>query len=173
MRRKAEIAFSLFVAVVVAWFVWQAIGSGPLYAGPPMPRGWGPKSALFPLVIGIPTLVLALVQVAIDVGGRRAAKVRSADAEPELPPDVLRHRTMVILLTIVGFVVATWLLGFTIAVPLVTLLYLKVGAGEPWRISLILTVVAGISFYLLFVLGLSIPMPEGLLVTLVLDSLGV
>ncbi len=171
MQRKSEIAFSLFIALVVGWFVWQAIGSGPFYSGPPMPRGWGPKSALFPLVIGIPTLILAILQVAIDISGRRPAKVKPADEELDLPPEVLRHRTIVILAAIVGFVVATWLLGFTIAVPLVTFLYLKVGAAETWRLSLILTAVAGLSFYLLFVLGLNVPMPEGLLVTTVLDAL--
>ncbi len=171
MRRRSEIAFSLFIALVVAWFVWQAAGSGPFYSGPPLPRGWGQKSALFPLVIGIPTLLLALLQVAIDLRGRRPARTAPAEEKPDLPPEVLRHRTRVILTAIVGFAVATWLLGFTLAVPLVTLLYLKVGAAEPWPISLGLTLAAGLGFFLVFVQGLSVPMPEGLLVTVVLDAI--
>ncbi len=170
MRRKPEIAFSVFIALVVAWFVWQAAGSGPFYSGPPMPRGWGQKSALFPLVIGIPTLILALIQVAIDIRGR-PPRAKPPGGGLDVPPEVLRRRTQVILLAIVGFVVASWLLGFTLAVPLVTLLYLKFGAGERWPISLALTVAAGLSFYLIFVQGLNVPMPEGLLLTVVLDAM--
>jgi hypothetical protein len=172
MHRKSEIAFSLFIALAAGWFVWQAVGSGGLL-GPPFPRGWGQKSALFPLVIGIPTFVLALVQVAIDIGGRRRVKPATgpgpgyeAPGEPEVSPELVRQRTLVILGTFVGFVIATWLFSFTVAVPLVTFLYLKFGAGEAWRLSLILTVVAGLSFFLVFVQGLGVPMPEGLVMTL-------
>jgi hypothetical protein len=171
MRHKYQIAFSVFVVLVVAWFVWQAAGSGPF--SPPLTRGWGQKSALFPLVIGIPTLALALLQLAMEVRGRRADKVpvtpttvAAAAAAPDVPPELVRRRTAIILATTVGFVLATWLLGFEIAVPLVTLLYLKFGAGEKWRLSLILTAVAGISFYFIFVQGLSVPMPEGILISL-------
>src|SRR5687768_14515538 len=97
MHRKSEIAFSLFMAGLTGWFVWQAVGSGGLLP-PPFPRGWGQKSSLFPLVIGIPTFALAILQLAIDLGGRR--KVTAAPtAAPEVPPDVVRQRTMVILST--------------------------------------------------------------------------
>jgi hypothetical protein len=165
MRRKYEIAFSAFVVLVAAWFVWQAAGSGPF--SPPLARGWGQKSSLFPLVIGIPTLLLALLQLAIEIRSRPGDKVpvRSA-AEPAVPPELVRRRTATILATTIGFVLATWLFGFEIAVPLVTLLYLRFGAGEPWPISLILTAVAGISFYVIFVEGLTVPMPEGIVISL-------
>src|SRR5688572_12344765 len=149
MHRKSELAFSLFMALLAGWFVWQAVGSGGLLP-PPFPRGWGQKSSLFPLVIGIPTFALALLQLAIDIGGRRKVEV-ATPAAPDVPPDLVRQRTMVILSTFIGFVLATWLLSFTIAVPLVTLLYLRFGAGESWRLSLILTVIAGVSFELVFV----------------------
>jgi hypothetical protein len=171
MRRKYEIAFSVFIMLVVAWFVLQAAGGGPF--SPPLPRGWGQKSALFPLVIGVPTLALALLQVAFEIRGQRAAKLpvgpvaeSSTPAAPEVPPELVRRRTATILATTLGFVLATWLFGFTIAVPLVTLLYLKFGAGEQWPISLILTAIAGISFYFVFVEGLGVPMPEGLVISL-------
>jgi hypothetical protein len=170
-KRRYEIAFSLFIVLVVGWFVLQAAGAGPF--SPPLPRGWGQKSSLFPLVIGIPTLALALLQLGLEVRGARAAKVSTvsaahtaADAEPEVPPELVRRRTAIILATTVGFVLATWLFGFTLSVPLVTLLYLKFGAGEQWPISLILTAVAGISFYFIFVEGLGVPMPEGVVISL-------
>lgn len=191
MQRKLEIAFSIFVVLVVAWFIWQAVGAGPLtpaavrarepegsllreLAESPlyaqlMPRGWGQKSALFPLVIGIPTLLLALLQLAIDLRARHPA---SAPAVPPagtgVPPEVVRRRTAVILAATVGFVLATWLFGFTVAVPLVTLLYLRFGAGEGWPISIILTGVAGIAFYVIFVQGLGVPMPPGIVVNLLM-----
>jgi putative tricarboxylic transport membrane protein len=166
MHRKYEIAFSLFIVLVVAWFVWQAVGSGGLL-GPPFPRGWGQRSALFPLVIGIPTLALAILQLSLDVRGARASKVPpSAPVEAEVPPELARRRTIVILVTILGFVLLVWLVGFSLAIPISTLLYLRFGAGETWRLSLILTAIAGISFELIFVRGLNVPMPEGLLTSL-------
>jgi hypothetical protein len=63
----------------------------------------------------------------------------------------------------IGYFVAFWLLGFSLAVPLTTLLYLKVDAGEKWPISLLLTAGAWVFFHGLFVYTLQMPFPEGLL----------
>ncbi len=44
-----------------------------------------------------------------------------------------------------------------------TFLYLKLGGRERWLISIILTVVAWVSFYGLFDYALHVPFPKGLL----------
>jgi hypothetical protein len=56
---------------------------------------------------------------------------------------------------------AIWLLGFPIAVPLSTLLYLKIAGKERWQMTILLTLVAWLSFYGLFDYGLHFPFPEG------------
>jgi hypothetical protein len=53
-------AFSVAMAVVAAWGLWEG-------------RHFGPRAGLFPWAVGIPTLVLAIVQLARDFTGRRPA----------------------------------------------------------------------------------------------------
>jgi hypothetical protein len=53
------------------------------------------------------------------------------------------------------------LLGFNVTVPVATFLYLKLGSGEKWGITLILTLVAWIFFYGLFDYAIHLPFPEG------------
>lgn len=122
------------------------------------------RAALFPMVIGVPTLILALVAFGQElfatfrygVGPAGAAEIASA---PE--PALMRRRTFAIVGWIVGFFLAIWLLGFNIAVPVATFLYLKVSAREKWPITLLLTSLAGLVFYGLFNYLLHLPLPEG------------
>jgi hypothetical protein len=58
--------------------------------------------------------------------------------------------------------VAIWLFGFSIAIVMTTLLYLKL-AKERWPITLVLTFFAWASYYGLFVYLLHLPFPEGVL----------
>jgi hypothetical protein len=76
----------------------------------------------------------------------------------------LMRETLKICAWILGYFVAIWLLGFSIAVAATTLLYLKL-AKERWPITLVLTFSAWASFYGLFVYLLHVPFPEGLLFT--------
>lgn len=74
----------------------------------------------------------------------------------------LMRETAKISAWIFGYFVALWLLGFSTAIVLVTLLYLKL-AKERWPITLLLTFFAWGSYYGLFVYLLHVPFPEGLL----------
>jgi len=169
MRRSGEVLFSLLIVVVAAWVVYQsagwalrALGLQPIASL--LPSGWGSRSGLFPLVVGLPVLIMAVAQLAIDVRGtRQTAGADGTAAELDLPPKVVRQRSAVILTTIVGFAVAIWLLGFIVAIPLVTFLFLKVASSESWTLSLALSAVAASVFYVLFVWWLNIPAPPGLL----------
>lgn len=171
MRRIPEILFSLFIVVVVGWVVSQSAGwmlraIGWHDVADLLPRGWGPRSGLFPVVIALPVLAMAIVQLVVDV--RAAIQVRAVEGpssapEAEVPPEVVRQRSIVILSTIVGWVLAIWALGFIVSTPLATFLYLKVGARESWRISLSLAAAAGVTFYVFFVYLLRVPAPPGVL----------
>lgn len=170
MRRTPEILFSLFIVLVVAWVVSQSAGwmlraIGWHDVADLLPRGWGPRSGLFPVVIALPVLAMAIVQLVVDL--RTATQPRAAEATlvpaAEVPPEVVRQRSIVILATIVGWVFAIWTLGFIVSTPLATFLYLKVGARENWLISLGLAAAAGVSFYVFFVYLLHVPAPPGVL----------
>ena len=170
MRRTPEILFSLFIVLAVGWVVSQSAGwmlraIGWHAVADLLPRGWGPRSGLFPVVIGLPVLAMAIAQLMLDL--RAATQPRAAEGSSaptyELPPEIVRRRSIIILTTLVGWVVAIWALGFIVSTPLATFLYLKVGARESWRISLGLAGAAGVAFYVMFVLWLHVPAPPGVL----------
>ncbi len=174
MRRSAEVLFSILIVVVAGFVVWNSAGWALRALGAPIagafPSGWGSRSGLFPLVIGLPTLVLAVIQLAFDARGTRPAVTPAEGgraAALDVPADVVRKRSLVILGTILGFAVAIWLLGFLVAIPLVTLLYMK-AAGESWPLTIGLSVATIVVFYAMFVLWLNIPVPPGLLLEPVL-----
>ena len=73
----------------------------------------------------------------------------------------VRRRTAAIVGWTVGFFLMIWFLGFVTTSAVATLLYLKLGAGERWGISVILTAVAWTFFYGLFDYALHLPFPPG------------
>jgi putative tricarboxylic transport membrane protein len=141
--------FTLVVAAFFAWTLWEA-------------REWWFRARLFPWAIGFTGLALALLQLRSDI----ASLVRSRRAGIERPKTngqsaLARQRTLGIIAWILGFFAAIWLLGFSIAVPLTIVLYLKAGARERWPISIALAFVGWLSFYGLFDYLLHVPFPEG------------
>lgn len=122
------------------------------------------RAALFPMVIGIPTLALALLafgQEAFATLRHGASRATPSEITSSLEPAVMRSRAVSIVAWTLGFFIAIWLLGFTIAVPVATFLYLKFAAGEKWWITIFLALVAWVFFYGLFDYFLHIPFPEG------------
>ena len=82
----------------------------------------------------------------------------------------VNRRTLSIFGWIAGFFVGIWLFGFSIGIPLVTFLQLKIGTREKWRHALILAVLVGAFLYGVFEAGLRIPFPTGLLIGLLFPS---
>jgi hypothetical protein len=107
--------------------------------------------------LGLP---LAFLQLNLDIAGavktirRGLVKARDPDATR------LTGETVKISAWILGYFVAIWLLGFSLAVAATTFLYLKL-AKERWLIALGFTFFAWVSFYGLFVYLLHVPFPEG------------
>ena len=154
-RFSAAALFALVVVILLALALWQS-------------RNFGFRAGLFPWVIGIPTLILALVQLSKDLFGKkkkRAAAVGET-AEVEVPPAVAKQRTINILLWTLFFFIAIWFLSFSYAVPIVMLLYLKLAGKEKWPMTLAVTFFTWLFFYALFQRALSVPFPDGLLFTL-------
>ena len=128
------------------------------------------QARLYPWAIGIPMLILAIVQVILELKGVKAKQ--SSDATPMdyqfskvTDPVLARKRTITMFSWLVGFFFGIWLLGFPIAIALMMFTYLKFQGGESWVLSITLTIVAWLFFYGLFVRLLHLPFPEGLLIT--------
>src|SRR5262249_14291125 len=115
-------AVSLRVVLLAVWALWQS-------------RSFGPRAGLFPWVVTVPLLALALVQLGRDLSGHRD-DLDLAEADGEVPPAVARRRTLEVSVWILGMFVAIWLVGFAAATLLTTFLYLKLGSREGWAISL-------------------------------------
>jgi hypothetical protein len=135
-----------------------------------MAQEWRMQARLYPWAIGIPMVILAIVQVILDLKGIQAKQ--STDATPMdfqfskgTDPIVARKRTIIMFTWLFGFFLGIWLLGFPIAIALMVFTYLKFQGREPWGLSILLTVIAWIVFWGLFVKLLTLPFPEGLIVT--------
>ncbi len=128
-------------------------------------RNFGFRAGLFPWVIGTPTLLLALFQLAKDLRGHKKAGAPQFEdeAKVEVSPEMATRRTLTILGWTVGFFIAIWLLGFSYAVPLTMVLYLKFAGREKWPITAVMTFCTWGFFYLLFQRMLNVPFPDGLI----------
>ena len=131
---------------------------------------WRVQARLYPWVIGIPMVILAVIQVIFDLKGVQAKK--SDDATPmdfqftqEIDPATAKKRAIVMFSWLLGFFFLICLFGFPIGIPVMMFCYLKFQGDEPWALSIILTVVAWVFFYGLFVKLLTLPFPEGLILT--------
>jgi Tripartite tricarboxylate transporter TctB family len=133
-------------------------------------KEWRVQARLYPWVIGIPMVILAAIQVFFDLKGIQPKK--SDDATPmdfqftqEVDPVIAKKRAIVMFSWLLGFFFLICLFGFPIGIPVMMFCYLKFQGDEPWVLSIVLTAVAWVFFYGLFVKLLTLPFPEGLIIT--------
>jgi putative tricarboxylic transport membrane protein len=146
-RARTASIFSFVVVAALAAALWQS-------------RNFGSHAGLFPWAIGFPILILATLQFFFDFTGKTRFKVEEVGTDAALPKGVVYQRTVNVLLWTVGYFLVIWLLGFSVAVPLTTALYLKIAGKEKWLLTLVLSFVAWAFFYALFDYGLHIPFPD-------------
>ena len=147
MHLDGATAFSAVIVALFAWALWQS-------------RTFGPRAGLFPWAVGAPGLLLGLVQLTRDLSGRRETR-QTDEPGPEVPAEVARRRSIEVCVWIAAFWVGIWLLGFSLATLVMTLLYLKVSARERWPISVLLSVFGFAFVYGLFERALGVPFPPG------------
>jgi len=154
LRFNTKALFTLIIAILLAFALFQS-------------RHFGFRAGLFPWVIGIPTLILALCQLVKDLLGREKAKRPLAGWEvaADVAPEVATRRTVSIIIWSIGFFLAIWLLGFSYSIPVSMLLYLRLAGKEKWPMALAVTFFTWLFVYGLFERALSIPFPDGLLLT--------
>jgi hypothetical protein len=151
MRADPSLLLSLVVMVVSGWAVLAA-------------TAWPWKAALFPLVIGIPVFLLAATEFVLAALGRAAsgdgAAVDLVLSHP-LGRSRARWRTAAMCAWMLAFALLIVSLGFSLAIPLFVLLYLRAQARAAWAPSVTLSAAAWAIVHGLFVRLLSVPFPEG------------
>jgi Tripartite tricarboxylate transporter TctB family len=148
MHNRASLILALAIAALSGWAIFSAFA-------------WPLKAKLFPLVISIPLLCLALAEVVWVLLGSSGTAAADFKLSQEHPPEVARRRTLVAVAWIAGFFVLILLLGFLIAVPLLVFAYLRVQGKESWLFSAAFTLVLWAAFYGLFDQLLHLPFPPG------------
>ena len=153
MKVRPAAIFSFCALIFFIVFVYQA-------------QEWRLQARLYPWAIGIPMLVLAVIQVILDLkggGDKKPSESTPMDYQftKDIDPIVARRRAINIFCWILGFLMGVWLLGFNITVPLLVFSYLKIQSSESWGISVGLTAAAWLVFYFLFVRLLTLPFPDG------------
>ena len=171
MRRAwLDLLLSALLVLLMVWVVWEA-------------RDWPFRARLFPWMLGLPVLALALLQLGVAVrnvasphpeepaadefllvAAPRPATDAMTAAAPiaTVEPRVARARAMALVAWMVAFFVAIWLLGFRLGAPLSSFAFLRFYARESWSASLGLS----LGMYLFFVVleaGLSVPLPAGVI----------
>jgi len=157
-HRMTASVFALLLVGVMGYVVYESVyGFG----------AFEPRSGIFPWVIGVPSLVLAVYIFFKEVFTTKR-KIKTGGPygiadEPEIEPIVERQRTFAIGCWIIGFFLAIWIFGFVPASAIATFLYLKFGAGERWPATLAIAAGCWLFFFGLFDYTLQMPFPQGAL----------
>ena len=156
MKIRPAAIFSFCALIFFCIFVFQA-------------HEWRMQARLYPWAIGIPMIILALIQVIFDLKGIESKADDSAPVDIQLgkniPPDIAFKRTVNIFAWFFGFFFGCWLIGFTITIPIIVFSYMYFHGKEKLWLSATLTIIAFIFFWSLFVRLLNLPFPDGLVQT--------
>jgi len=117
--------------------------------------GFPPAARLMPLLAGLPGSVLALVSLVREL--RHAAHAAAPDAA------AAERAERAMLAWSFAFFAGIMAAGFLLAVPVLVVAYLRLGARERWTTALIGAAASWAVLYGLFELAFGIPLFDGLL----------
>ena len=156
MKIRPAAIFSFCSLIFFCVFVYQAME-------------WRMQARLYPYVIGIPMIVLAILQVIFDLKGVEGKKDDAAPVDVQfaqnIEPAVAFKRTVNIFTWFFGFFFGCWLVGFSITIPVIVFSYMYFHGKEKFMLAATLTVIAFIFYYSLFVKLLNLPFPDGMVQT--------
>jgi Tripartite tricarboxylate transporter TctB family len=188
MRSLAKYSNSTMTLVMLAIFL-VLVG---------VASGYPAQARLMPFVVGIPPILLCLLQLVLDARQRRKAatpdmrsaaeiaedKVSRLVGRPidlEVPPAAVSgaeaplsqqetvRRELVLWGYFLGFIGGILLFGFWIAIPVFLVAFLRFEAKSSWRTSLMLGVGASIALFFMFERGLKVQVHRGFVTEYVLD----
>ena len=123
--------------------------------------GWKFKAALFPLAVSIPLVILVAIQLVLEIFGKGKTNESPAmDLEfgADVPQDVARRRAVGAFIWVAGFILAVYLVGFPLAVPIFMFCYLSFQGRVRLQLSVTLTAVAWLFFLWSFSADPSFPL---------------
>ena len=157
MKLKANpgALFTVFILILMVGLVMTA-------------KQWQFQARLFPWSIGIPTMLLCFLQLGLDLFRNRnededLAGVMDLPVDRSVPVRVVIQRAVNIFSWIFGLYASIWIIGFILSVPLFLLLYLRLQAGETWKVAVTYMVVMMLFMIGVFEMVLHIPWPPGLI----------
>jgi uncharacterized membrane protein len=140
MKSKGHLYFGTFLILVSGYAIFAA-------------SQWSFKTGFFPLAVAIPLLGLALLHFYLELFGapeRNKGPAVEAEFSNEVPPEVARRRVITMFSLMAAFILAVYLVGFPLTVPLFVFLFLKFQSEVSWTKSIALTGITWMLFYGLF-----------------------
>ena len=143
MRFTPSTLFTIFVVGVAVYAVYGS-------------KEWPLGAGLFPWFVGIPVLVLSLVQLIMDAyASMKPVKAGTTDTgdlqvDWSMSTAQVAKRGLGFAAWLMALFLGIVLFGFFITIPLFTLFYLKFQAQETWTMSISLTVGMVVFFVGLF-----------------------
>lgn len=140
MKSKGHFYFGTFLILVSGYAIYAA-------------SQWSFKTGFFPLAVAIPLLGLTLLHCYLELFGapeRNKGPAVEAEFSNEVPPEVARRRVITMFSWMAAFILAVYLVGFPLTVPLFVFLFLKFQSEVSWTKSIALTGITWMLFYGLF-----------------------
>ena len=153
MKIRPAAIFSFCALVFFCVFVYQA-------------KDWRMQARLYPFVIGIPMIILAIIQVIMDLKGiehKPDDNVTPMDfqATKTIEPALAFKRTINMFSWFLGFFFGCWFVGFSITIPVMVFSFMYFHGKEKLLLAATLTGIAYVFFWMLFVRLLNLPFPDG------------
>jgi len=129
-----------------------------------MALGFPDKAAFTPLLVGIPGIILCLVQLVLDLTGRARLAGPADDEEfGDRDGDDIAPREWFMFVWLAVFTAAIVGFGFHVGGPLVVFLYVRFGEREPWLNAILAGAGTFLVVWLVFTKLLELPLFGGLL----------
>jgi hypothetical protein len=150
LRFRGENILTISLMGVAIWVIINSIN-------------WPLKASLFPLVISIMIIIVALIELSFGLSKNEKKEEEAIDFKlsENLDRTIQRKRTFLIFLWIIIFFFLINLFGFHLAIPIFFIIFWKLGGKEGWKISIGLAIISWLCFYFLFIWLLNIPFMEG------------
>ena len=159
MRIDPSFWFSLFFVAVIGTAVATS-------------NQWDWDTRLFPLVVGIPALFMAVCQVVVALtssqesdrsNGAPTTQILDIPMDKSIPREVVTRRTAIALAWIFSFVLSIWLVGFLIGAALFVFFYLWYEANARMRVSAIIASLTALFIWGLFDQVMHTAWPEAII----------
>lgn len=180
-QKRAEVAVSIVLVAIVLFFLWEARDWQIRARLAPWTVGFTVLAiSLVQLFVATRALIRASGAaersaslpapaggVLQSAGGQAVTAdtpttVQTVATDEAAPPDdAMRRKALFIIAWTVGFCVGLWLLGFRLGAPFLTFGFLRFGAGESARLSVLFALSVYLSIVFLFQAVVGLPFPPG------------